>query len=140
MLVVLDDKLLDGLSHVVGGIENSAVDRLLLEGANVTLGDAVGLRLADDREAGRDTPVLELPGEIDCRVLGAVIVVDHQTAGDVAIDATKVPEYALTDWLHGRVAVARGRHMRADAFGVEMIHGDENPHPSVVDRQHFGAV
>ena len=50
--VVAGDEGADGVTDLVDGLVNSAMDDLLFEGAEETLDDAVGLGLADERVAG----------------------------------------------------------------------------------------
>jgi hypothetical protein len=57
--VVGVDDVGDGGSERFDGTEGSAVGDLLVEGAVEALGDAVGLRLFDEGEAGSDPPLLE---------------------------------------------------------------------------------
>ena len=54
---------------------------LLLEGAEEPLDDAIGLGLADECRARRDTPRAELPLEVLGHEVAAVVVAERQAAG-----------------------------------------------------------
>ena len=74
MVVVASDEVGDGVADLGGIAEDAAVDGLLLEGAVEAFGDAVGLRLLDEGEAGRDAPVPDLVQEVIGEVLRSVIL------------------------------------------------------------------
>src|SRR3990170_2472411 len=88
MRIVPLDEFTDGATHLLDVAEHASVDRLLLERAIEPLGDAVGLRFRDEREAGRDAPELYLVQEVVRHVLRAVIHAQREPSAHLGVHAT----------------------------------------------------
>src|SRR3989304_4069602 len=101
MRIVSLDEFTDGATHLLDVAEHASVDRLVLERAVEPLGNAVGLRLRDEREARRDTPELHLVQEVVRHVLRAVIHAQRQPSARLGLHATEVAREPLSDWLEG---------------------------------------
>src|SRR3990172_8989270 len=134
MRIVSLDEFTDRATHLLDVAEHASVDRLLLEGAVESFGDAVGLRLRDEREARCDPPELHLVQEVVRHVLRAMIHAQRQPAARLGMHATKVARESLSDRLECREPIADFGDVPAHALGMAVIHGAEGPHPAVLDR------
>ena len=73
-LVVLLHELGHSGAHLLEVLEDSPVDRLLLERAIPPLRNSVRFRFLDESEAGADAPVPDLVEEVVRQVLAAVVL------------------------------------------------------------------
>ena len=138
--IVAKDEGRNRRTDLVETAKDAAMDDLLLEGAVEALGDAVGLRLGDEREAGRDAPKAQLIEEMVREVLRPMVHPDRQAARNVSSDRAIVLQNSHRERLERREAVAELAHVIADALDVEVLDGDEYPAPPVLDGEHPRAV
>src|SRR5512144_2898756 len=140
VLVVAIEVDPDGGADVFDVLEDAAEDDLLLQRADEALGNAVGLGLADEGEAGRHAEegqlVLEVPGHE-----GTAVVVTHQhPACGIGADGSEDLADGQRQRLGGGATVAVLGDMPAETLGVPVLGDDEQRDIAVVRRRDDGAV
>jgi hypothetical protein len=89
------------------GVEDLAIDDLLLEGAEEPFGHAVGFRLVWEGMAERDAPVGDLAGEVAGDVLRPIICPHRDTARGIGFDPAEASGDGLADRLErGQASLA----------------------------------
>ncbi len=71
----------DGVADLADGLENAAVDGLLLQGSEQPLNDAMGLRFSGEGVAGRYALELGLLPEVLIHEGAAMVVAEREAAG-----------------------------------------------------------
>src|SRR4051794_15328054 len=79
--VVAGGEVADGVADLVDGLEDAAVDGLLLQRAEEPLDDAVRLGFTDEGVARRDAPEPGLLLEVLGHEVAAVVVAEREAAG-----------------------------------------------------------
>src|SRR5690349_3430300 len=140
--IVAGDERGDRGADLLGGAEDPAPDRLLLERAEEALDHAIALRLANKGVAQADAPVRELLGEVVRDVLWTMIGAHRDATRGTRADraAAAAAGHRLRDRLEGGEATAIARHVMADHLGIEMIERGEDPYPPVLDRLYHAGV
>src|SRR5918997_2953922 len=123
--VVVDDEVPQRAAKLFDGVEGVHPEEVLLEGADEAFGDAVALRLADERGRALDAEAADLGPEVARQVVGAVVVAQRQALGHVPPDRAEVAPHALADRLQRLEAVAGAGGMAADALAGAVVDGDE---------------
>src|SRR3954454_9181761 len=108
--VVAGDEGADGVAHVLDGLEDAAVDRLLLQGPEQSLDHAIRLGLADEGVARRHAPEPDLLLEGIRHEGAAVVVAQRQAAGGAGAEVAEPLAHGHADRLDGLVAGAALRH------------------------------
>jgi hypothetical protein len=100
--------------------------RVLLERAGEALGAAVSLGGADTGGRTRRAEEPDLLLEVAAHVLGAMVVADLQTCGDVAADRAEAVAHRLADRLEGVEAGGAVAGVDPDALDRAVIDRDED--------------
>jgi len=121
VVVVGVDEGGDGGAELGEVLVSAAVDDLLLEGTVEALDDAVGLRLAEEGEAGDKAVEAGVGLEEVVEVLAAVVMAQLDAAGGLGLAAEHRAE-GLGDGFPGGEAAAGFADVPAEAFAVPMNH------------------
>src|SRR3712207_8603712 len=114
--IVVGDEVPQPAAQLFDGVEGMHPQEVLLQGADEAFRDAVALRLADEGGRALDAEEGDLILEVTGHVVGAVVVAERETLGDVPLDGAEVAQDALAHRLERLEAVAGAGGMAADAL------------------------
>ena len=112
--------------ELLDGLEDADPEQVFFERAYEALGAAVSLRCADEGGRTLDAEEAQLALERIGHVLRAVVVPYAEPARDVRGKPAETLPHALSDGLEGLEACGLAISVDADAFGGEVIDGDEH--------------
>lgn len=113
---------------------------LLFEGTNEPLGHVVALRLPDKAGPGGDAQEPQLILEGMARLLGTMIMLQHQTHGDAFHQFAEVLSNVLMDGLQSLKAITGTCGMDTHNVTHAVIHGHEHRGHAFWPRHHMGGI
>src|ERR1035437_4642115 len=116
-----------GGANVVDGLVDTAIDDLLLEGAEEAFGHAIGLGLADEGKARGHAPELDLVLEVISHELASVIVAKRDIPSPTGGGGAERGLDCHADGLNGGVAIADLGDVPSHRFGIPVLDDGEEP-------------
>src|SRR5512144_2893511 len=130
----------DGGADLLDVLEDASENDLLLQRADESLGDAVGLGLADEGEAGRHPEELQLVLEVLGHEGTAVVVAQRHPSRGIGADGAEDLADGERQRRGGGVAIALFGDVPAETLGVPVFGDDKQRDVAVLDCRDDGAV
>jgi len=140
VFVVGDDQGGDGSPHLFPVVEYAALDGLFFKGPEETFHHTISLWFRDEGETWGYPPKTVLLEKMVGKILRAVIQAQGQPSGHIRPHAAENFRQPQGYGLQCCEAIAGLGYVPANALGVPMFHGAEEPDPAVLSRQDAGAV
>src|ERR1035437_2347830 len=129
-----------GGANVVDGLVDTAIDDLLLEGAEEAFGHAIGLGLANEGKARCYAPELDLVLEVIGHEWAAVILAGRNTARVTSSHAAEDGLCCHANGLSGGIAITNLGHVPSDGFGIPVLDDGEQPDFAIQHRRDLRGV
>jgi len=124
--VVAPSKLDEGGPELLDRSERRYPQKVLLQRANETLGDAIAFGFPNKGGRRFDSEASDFGLKIHGHVIGPVIVAQFQSAGDARGDGAKAAGYRLPNRLQRLETIRRSCGMNANDLRVGVFDGDEH--------------
>ncbi|MCS6930988.1 MAG: hypothetical protein NZM27_02115, partial [Acetobacteraceae bacterium] len=138
--VVAGGEVAHGVAELVDGLEDAAMDDLLLQGPEQSLDDAVRLGFSDEGVAWRDAPEPGLLLEVVGHEVAAMVVAEREAAGGARGKMAELLADGHAQRLDRLEARAAFRDVPAEHLGIPVLRDAEQPDLAILDGGDLGGV